>query len=169
MAHRWLLQVALVCGGAAGYSAQGAWEAHLLPKGFQTANSLDKALTLARSENRHVVLYYTRTNCPPCTVVQGLLRNQAVAQPFREAYVFTAVWGTSINHAERESLRSRYDVQGAPTWVVFRGTGEYLCTARGAFATAAEAAALHRGIQALLASSDASTSGLDAPPHRACS
>ena len=165
MAARGLLQVALVCGLAAASPARGAWESSLLPKGFQTATSLDKALTLARTANLPVVLYYTRTNCPPCTVVQGLLRGETVGHAFRYAYVFTALWGTSMGQAERESLRSRNDVQGAPTWVVFRNTGEYLCTARGVFATAAEAAALHHAIQQHLVSSEASASGAVTAPR----
>jgi hypothetical protein len=135
-----------------------------LPKDFQTASSLDQALTLASSDKRPVILYYTRTNCPPCRVVQGLLRGEAAGGLFRDTYVFTALWGTSMGHAERETLRSRYDVQGAPTWVVFRHTGEYLCTARGAFSSAEEAATLHRAIQGRLAGSTSVASGAPSTP-----
>jgi hypothetical protein len=139
----------------------------LLPKGFKTASSLDQALALATAANLPVIVYYTRTNCPPCTVVQGQLRSEAVGQLFRGSYVFTALWGTSMGHGERETLRSRYDVQGAPTWVVFRNTGEYLCTARGAFATASEANALHQAIQERMAGRDAGT-GETATSPRGC-
>jgi hypothetical protein len=51
--------------------------------------------------------------------------------------------------------------------VVFRNTGDYLCTARGAFATAAEADALHRAIQQRLGSNEAGASGTAGAP-RAC-
>jgi hypothetical protein len=168
MTAPWLLQAALLFGLAITSPVQGAWESALLPKDFQTASSLHKALTLASSGKRPVILYYTRTNCPPCSVVQGLLRGETAGGLFRDAYVFTALWGTSMGHAERETLRSRYDVQGAPTWVVFRHTGEYLCTARGAFSTADEAAALHRAIQTRLASGTAFPSGAT-PASLACS
>jgi hypothetical protein len=136
----------------------------LLPKDFQTASSLDKALALGSSGKRPVILYYTRTNCPPCSVVRALLRGDAVSSMFRDGYGFTALWGTSMGSVERESLRGQYDVQGASTWVVFRYTGEYLCTARGVSSTAEEAAALHHAIQERLASSTAGAGSAPSAP-----
>jgi thioredoxin-related protein len=131
--------------------ASADWESAILPRDFKTESTLAKALTVARDTDRQVIVYYTRTNCPPCTVLQARLRKDAVAKPFRESYVFTAVWGSSMGHAEREEYRSRYGVQGAPTWLVFTREGKYVCTSGEGFESDDGAVALHRAAQVLLA------------------
>lgn len=132
------------------------WESHLLPRSFDHADSLPKASALAREKNKAVILYYTRTNCPPCNWLQGQLRQDSVGQPYRDNYVFTAVWGNGMSSKEREQYRSRYDVQGAPTWLFFNAAGEYVCTSRGGFASPEDAKNLHEAAQQLLAAATGS-------------
>ena len=131
--------------------AQAEWESHLLPRSFDHADSMPKALALAREKNKTVILYYTRTSCPPCNWLQAQLRQDSVGQPYRENYVFTAVWGNGMNSDERQQYRSRYDVQGAPTWLFFNADGGYVCTSRGGFASPEDAKVLHDAVQQLLA------------------
>jgi thioredoxin-related protein len=136
-------------------SAFADWESTLFPREFRTESSLAKATAIARESNKHVIVYATRTNCPPCDVLRSRLRRDEIAKPYRDSYVFTAVWNSSMSSAERENYRQKYDVQGAPTWIVFTNTGQYVCTARGAFSSDEEGAKLHQDIQARLTSSEA--------------
>ena len=154
-AHYWL--VALSGALAASY-AHADWEASLVPRDFDHASNLADATKLADEKGKAVVLYYTRTNCPPCMVLQGNLRNLMVGAPLKAVYVFTAVWGTSINRSEREIYRSKFDVQSAPTWVFFSGKGEYVCTSRGGLESNEHAVRLNEAVKALLASDARSTS-----------
>jgi thioredoxin-related protein len=131
------------------------WESTLFPREFQTESSLAKAMVIAKESNKHVIVYATRTNCPPCDVLRSRLRREEVAKPYRDSYVFTAVWNSSMGSTERENYRQKYDVQGAPTWIVFANTGQYVCTARGAFFSDEEGAKLHQAIQTRLTSSEA--------------
>jgi thioredoxin-related protein len=137
--------------GAISLPASAEWESHLLPRDFDMASTMEKALVLAKQKDKAVIVYYTRTNCPPCNVLQSRLRQEAVAAPYRASYVFTAVWGSSMGHAERESYRKRFDVQGAPTLLVFNNAGQYVCTARGGFFTTDEATKVHAAAQTYLA------------------
>ena len=130
------------------------WESLLFPKDFQTESNLTKATATATQHKKHVIVYATRTNCPPCDALRSRLRRDDVAKPYREGYVFTAVWNSSMGYAEREDYRRKYDVQGAPTWIVFKNTGQYLCTARGAFFSDEDGFKLHQAIQAQLASTE---------------
>jgi len=123
------------------------WETHLLPKNFQMTNSFSKAVALSKDTKKAVILYYTRTNCPPCDRLQSHLRNSEIADQFRDSYVFTAVWGSSMGRIEREDYRQRYGIQGAPTWVAFNAAGEYLCTSAGGFISVEEGKKLHEDIQ----------------------
>lgn len=127
------------------------WESILFPKDFQTENNRAKATATAQQSGKHVIVYATRTNCPPCDALRYVLRTDSVAKQFRDAYVFTAVWNSSMGNAEREDYRNRYGVQGAPTWIIFTNTGKYVCTAPGVFLNAEEANARHKAIQARLA------------------
>ena len=144
---------------AIAFPARADWESHLLPRDFDMASSMEKALLLAKQKDKGVIIYYTRTNCPPCNVLQSTLRQEAVAAPYRTAYVFTAVWGSSMGSAERESYRKRFDVQGAPTLLVFNNAGQYVCTARGGFSTADEATKVHAAAQSYLALSGSTEKG----------
>jgi hypothetical protein len=141
------------------------WESSVLPSGFQTENSLQKALATANGSRRSVIVYYTRTNCPPCNVLQGRLKNPDVGGPYLNGFVFTVVWGSSMGNAERESYRQRFNVQGAPTWIVYRADGRYLCTSQGGFASDAAGAELYEAITKRLASS--APTGTEGVP-RAC-
>jgi thioredoxin-related protein len=147
-----------LCGAFAAGPALADWESSLLPSDFDHASNLANATKLADEKGKAVVLYYTRTNCPPCTVLQGNLRNPAIGAPFKAGYVFTAVWGTSINRSEREAYRSKFDIQSAPTWVFFTGKGEYVCTSRGGFESGEHGARLHEAVKVLLASDSRSAS-----------
>ena len=139
-------------------SAVADWEALILPRDFQSESSLAKAVFAAKQAGKHVILYYTRTNCPPCRVLQGRLRIESVAKPYRESYVFTAVWGSSMGDSEREHYRRRFGVLGAPTWLAFTNDGKYICTSSGGFETDQGAAALHQAIQAHLAGAEENAS-----------
>lgn len=147
-----------LCGALAASSALADWESSLLPRDFDHASSLAEATKLANEKGKAVVLYYTRTNCPPCTVLQGNLRNPVIGAPFKAAYVFTAVWGTSINRSERDAYRSKFDIQSAPTWVFFTGKGEYVCTSRGGFESGEHATRLNEAVKGLLAADTRQTS-----------
>jgi Thioredoxin-like len=130
--------------------AHADWESSILPKDFMTASSFDRAIDEAKKAKRPVILYYTRTECPPCTVLQGRLRKDEIAKPYRDGYVFTAVWGNAIDRSERERYRSRYGARGAPTWIAFSEKAEYVCTAPGGFQSDGDGATLHTAIQAKL-------------------
>ena len=134
------------------HSAVADWESSILPRDFKTENTMAKALATARGSGRQVIVYYTRTNCPPCNALQARLRKEAVAKPYRDSYVFTAVWGSSMGHAEREDYRTRYGVQGAPTWLVFTEEGKYVCTSGGGFESDEGAMLLHQAVQSKVAS-----------------
>ena len=131
-------------------NAQADWESSLLPNDFAHQNSLKKAVAEAKRTDKHVILYYTRTNCPPCEVLQRELRSEPTASLYRDRYVFTAVWGSSMGETERKHYRGRYNVQGAPTWLVFTNEGEYLCTAQGGFRSSTGAKQLQEAAQNLL-------------------
>ena len=131
------------------------WESSILPRDFKTESGLSKALTAARQSGQHVIVYYTRTNCPPCRQLQARLRKESVAKPYRDSYVFTAVWGSSMDSTEREHYRQRFGVQGAPTWIVFKNDGQYVCTSEGGFETDEAGEQLHKALQSLLAAPSA--------------
>jgi thioredoxin-related protein len=127
------------------------WESTILPRDFQSENSLVKALDSAKQSGRSAIVYYTRTNCPPCNVLQGRLRKEDVAKPYRDMYVFTAVWGSSMGNAERERYRAEFGVEGAPTWIFFRNDGTYVCTASGGFRSDQAGMELHQIVQSKIA------------------
>lgn len=131
-------------------SAQAEWEGWLLPNDFIRADTFEKAVAIAKDKDKALIVYYTRTSCPPCSLLQSRLRQEEVAALFRDKYVFTAVWGSAMGMNERESYRRRFDVQGAPTWIAFDKDGKYLCTSPGGFFSFDEARAIHEGIQARL-------------------
>lgn len=137
----------VLCLAVACPPADANWESYILPASFDTADSFAKAIALAKEKNKAVIVYYTQTNCPPCNLLQSRLRKEEVAGPFRAGYVFTAIWGTRISYTERENYRSRYGVRGAPTWLVFNRSGEYVCTSGGGFDTDEGAQTLHEAIQ----------------------
>ena len=137
---------------AAAGSANADWEGSILPRGFAYESSLDKAVEAAKGSGKAAIVYYTRTNCPPCQALQARLRKDEIGLPFKDGYVFTAVWGSSMGQQERESYRSRYAVQGAPTWLVFNRHGKYVCTAAGGFGSDEAGLQLHKAVQALLTS-----------------
>jgi hypothetical protein len=64
--------------------------------------------------------------------------------------VFTAIWGTSMGRAERDEYRTKYNVSGAPSWLVFTSAGTYVCTARGGFEGPEGAARLQAALEAKL-------------------
>jgi thioredoxin-related protein len=130
--------------------AHADWESAILPKDFMTASSMSRALEEGKKTNRPVILYYTRTNCPPCDVLQGRLRKPDVARPYRESYVFTAVWGSAMDRMEQQRYRDKYGTRGAPSWVVFANDGQYVCSAPGGFQSDEEGATLHTSIQTKL-------------------
>ena len=140
-------------------SAQAAWESSLLPSGFVHESSLTKATDRAAKEGKAVVVYYTRTQCPPCDALQSRLRKESVGAPYRDKYVFTAVWGSSMGNSEREQYRNLYGVQGAPTWLFFTPAGGYLCTARGGFGSDEGGIKLHDAVQTLLVKDGTMSSG----------
>ncbi len=127
------------------------WEGYLLPDGFAHQDSLAKAIATANGSGRAVVVYYTRTNCPPCNNLQRRIRKEEVGAPYRDGYVFTAVWGSSMGSYERDSYRTKYWVQGAPTWIFFNRHGKYVCTAAGGFTSDEAGTQLHKTVQSLLA------------------
>ena len=133
-------------------SARPAWEAAILPRGFSHESSLQKAVDRAKVTGRAVIVYYTRTQCPPCDALQARLRKDSIGEPFRSGYVFTAVWGNSMSNTEREHYRIRFGVQGAPTWLVFNSLGDYICTARGGFGSDEAGLKLNDNVQELLKS-----------------
>jgi thioredoxin-related protein len=140
------------------------WESALFPGDFQTENSLLKAASSAEKVGKHVIVYATRRNCPPCDALKSLLRIDTVAKPYRDAYVFTAVWTSSMGSTEREDYRQRYGVQGAPTWLVFTNAGKYVCTARnGVFETEEQSTRLHQAIQMRLVNT---TDGSSTSPRK---
>lgn len=128
--------------------AKADHESMILPRSYQTAESFDKAVAMAQEKSQPVIVYYTRAHCPPCDFLQSLLRRAEIAEHYRSSYGFTAVWGSSMGSTERESYRTRFDVQGAPTWVVFDSRGRYLCTSHGGFESVAGGIRLHDAIQA---------------------
>jgi len=135
-------------------SAHADWESSILPKDFVFESSLTKAVSTAQGAGKAVIVYYTRTQCPPCDVLQWRLRKEEVGNPYRSAYVFTAVWGTAIGYTERENYRSKYGVPAAPTWIVFNSRGKYVCTAPGGFGSDEAGLRLHEAVQSLLAQAE---------------
>lgn len=136
------------------------WESTILPKGFTYEASLSKAIDRAAQEGKAVVLYYTRTNCPPCDALRQRLRNDPVGEIYRNKYVFSAVWGSSMSKTEQDQFRGRYGFGGAPAWMFFNSQGTYLCTARGGvFESDEEGIKLHTAVQAMIANPAVGTGG----------
>ena len=158
---RMTVLVAVTCFGT---TANADWESSLLPHGFSHQKAIEQAVAEGKRTTKPVIVYYTRTNCPPCNVLKGILRSEPTAGIYRERYIFTAVWGSSMGHTERERYRSLYNVQGAPTWLFFNSDGDYVCTAHGGFSTADGAKLLNDSVQNLLKSSVNRTS----PEPRSC-
>jgi hypothetical protein len=129
-------------------AAYADWESSILPKDFHTASSLTRAIENGKQSGRPIILYYTRTSCPPCDVLQARLRKEDVAKPYRESYIFTAVWGSSMGQMDQQRYRDRYGARGAPSWIVFTSDGRYVCTAVGGFKSDEAGAVLHKAIQA---------------------
>ena len=127
------------------------WESSILPKDFTTASSMSRAIENGKQSGRPIIVYYTRTNCPPCDVLQARLRKEDVAKPYRESYIFTAVWGSSMGQMDQQRYRDQYGTRGAPSWIVFTSDGRYVCTAVGGFKADDAGAALHTAIQAKVA------------------
>lgn len=146
-----------VLGAIASYvpSALSFFESSILPSDFRTENSMSKAVAVARDSGKGVILYYTRTNCPPCNALQARLKQDDVGKLYRESYVFTAAWGSSMSSAEREDYRARYGVLGAPTWLLFTNEGQYVCTSDGGFRSQTAGVELHQAMQTLLAAPEA--------------
>lgn len=126
--------------------AYADWEAHLLPAEFQHKSSMQEAMVLAEQANKDIIVYYTRTNCPPCNRLQAQLRQQPIRDLFGGRFVFTAVWSSSMNGSERDHYRQNFGVRGAPTLIVHRKTGEYVCTSVGSFNNENEALEVHKAI-----------------------
>lgn len=150
MRHAETLTLALICLGLSPLALKADREAAILPPGFETASSPDGALVMAREKNKALIVYYTRTRCPPCNILQSRLRREEVAAPFREGYVFTAIWGSSMGRTERRHYRDIYNVPGAPTWPVFNYSGDYVCTSIGGFTSDQGGKRLHESIQSHL-------------------
>ncbi|MDX1527927.1 MAG: thioredoxin family protein [Gammaproteobacteria bacterium] len=147
MKSAYSLILALICFALGVLPAEADREEKILPRDFDTAATLDQALTLAKAKNKAVILYYTRDRCPPCNMLQSRLRRESVAAPYRDGYVFTAVWGNRMDRDERAYYRDRYDAFLAPSWVVFTSGGEYVCTSLGGFTSDKGGKRLHEAIQ----------------------
>lgn len=55
-----------------------------------------------------------------------------------------------MGRSERDEYRTKYNVTGAPSWLVFTNAGTYVCTARGGFEGPEGAARLHTALQSKL-------------------
>ena len=133
-----------------GLDARADWESSLFPSDYTIESSLPKAIQTAIQTNKHVIVYYTRTSCPPCNLLQGFLRNDEVRSMYSKSYVFTAVWGNSMSHSQRENYRIDFDIQGAPTFLVYHSSGQYICTSRGGFGSVAAGKRLFSALEILL-------------------
>lgn len=142
--------LSLVCFVTGSLSVEAKREYSILPESFDTASTLEEAFAFAKQKNKPVILYYTRTRCPPCHMLQSRLRREDVAAPYRDGYVFTVVWSRSMGTEEREYYRTQYYVLGAPTWVVFDSRGDYVCTSIGGFKSDEGGKRLHAAIQSRL-------------------
>lgn len=63
-----------------------------------------------------------------------------------------------MSHSERERYRQQFSVQGAPTWIVFRANGEYVCTSEGGFTSEANGRKLAQVLSQTIASQSADAS-----------
>ena len=140
------------CVGIFCFPAYGDWESSVLPKGYSTESSFERATQAAKGSEKSVIVYYTRTNCPPCQVLQSNLRREEIRAAYEPRYVFTVVWGNGMDSREREEYRTKYKVFGAPTWIIYNRQGEYLCTSSGGFANPEAGLRLHQVLQDVLIS-----------------
>lgn len=153
--------------GAWTLPAWGSWESLVLPPGFSWESNVPDAAARARREDKPLIVYYTRTNCPPCDVLRARLRsNETLRETFKQHYIFTVVWGNSMNRTERDEYRQRYDVRGAPSWVLFHPQGGYVCTLHGGVWPQEDGAEVHELLQTRLKSFD--TEAAAAPTARPC-
>jgi len=138
------------CMGAFSAAALADWESSLLPRDYSAAADLETALRKAAASGKSVILYYTRTNCAPCRVLQSHLRREEIKAAYAPHYVFTAAWGNGMATRMRKEYRTRYNVLGAPTWIFYDRRGRYLCTSIRGFADHEAGLKLHRRVQANL-------------------
>jgi thioredoxin-related protein len=109
-----------------------------------------EAMALADQANKDIIVYYTRTNCPPCRRLQGQLKQQPIRDLYGNRFVFTAIWGSSMDRAERDRYRQTFGASAAPTLIVHRRTGEYVCSSVGFFDNEDAAVAMFKAISAKL-------------------
>lgn len=135
------------------FTAYADWEWFVLPSGYTTESSLERAFQTARSHEKSVIVYYTRTRCPPCRALQSNLRREAIRKAYAPHYVFTVVWGNGMDSSKRKTFQDRYNVLGAPTWIIYNRYGDYLCTSHGGFRNPEAGLMLHRRLQNVIATS----------------
>ena len=111
-----------------------SFESSLFTRQYETYSSMEDAKKAAGSGNKGIFVYFTRTKCPPCDDLRiSVLSKSEIAPLISSGFVFTAVWGSSMGQAERQSYREKYGEFGAPTFILFNSRGEYICTSRGGF------------------------------------
>ena len=131
--------------------ALASFESTLFTRHYETYSSMDEAKKAAGPSNKGIFVYYTRAKCPPCDYLRGaILWKNEVASVISRGFVFTAVWGSSMGHAERQFYRETYGDFGAPTFLLFNSKGEYVCTSRGGFRDAEHAIKLTQSLRTLI-------------------
>ena len=131
--------------------ALASFESTLFTNHYETYSSMDEAKKAAGPSSKGIFVYYTRSRCPPCDYLRGaILGKSEVASVISRGFVFTAVWGSSMGHAERQFYRETYGDFGAPTFLLFNSKGEYVCTSRGGFRDAEHAIKLTQSLRTLI-------------------
>ncbi|HEU0201088.1 MAG TPA: thioredoxin family protein [Burkholderiaceae bacterium] len=119
----------------------------LLSSDFQEHRTLEAALAAAKASDQPVIIYYTRQRCPPCDVLRTRLSSDPLREHYAKAFHYAVIWGDQMDSTERAGWRDRYGVSSAPTWVVMRSDGGYLCTAVGGFGSVEGGLRLFRLLQ----------------------
>lgn len=130
------------------------------------AKNLDAAVAKAGEQQKWVIVYYTRSSCPPCNHVQGQMKRDEIRSGFADDFIFTVIWSNGMNTTDREKYRSRYGVMGAPTWLVYNERKEYICTASGGFGTFEAGLELANTVKKLNASGTAKEAAAAVPGSR---
>lgn len=82
-------------------------------------SQLQAILDESRSNDRLVVLDFAANDCPPCRTIAPIYKELSRSEEFATRVVFC-----KVNVSDHPEVAERYGVDGWPTFLLFKGTGE---------------------------------------------
>ena len=82
----------------------------------QIEQILQSQITSAPTPAPLIVLYFTANNCPPCQMIRPIYEDMSALTEFADAVQFL-----KVNVNDCPDVAERFDVDGWPTFLLFRG------------------------------------------------